>query len=180
MGSARPSLGPACAALLLAAGCGPAPYQIGAEEPCAAAPAPREAVITGAVAAASPAPEDLWSPDSFPRPNPFATARLWAGDFACAEGRTSVMLRVIDARDMRVRALFAFQKAEAASVGQYLLAGTYDEETGRVDLSPGVWLSDPGDYIAVGLEGLLSSDGRSFTGQIKHPSCGAFQIHAMR
>ncbi|MFO0756716.1 MAG: hypothetical protein U0359_09505 [Byssovorax sp.] len=38
---------------------------------------------------------------------------------------------MIDARDMRVRALFAFQKAEAAAVGQYLLAGTYDEETGR-------------------------------------------------
>lgn len=180
MGSARTPLGPACAALLLAAGCGPAPYQIGPEEPCAADRAPRETVVTGAALAAVPVPEDLWSPDSFPRPNPFASARLWAGDFECVQGRTNVMLRVIDARDMRVRLLFAFQKPEAAAVGQYLLAGTYDEETGRVELSPGVWLSDPGDYIAVGLEGRLSSDGQSFTGQIKHPDCGAFRIHAMR
>lgn len=164
-------------AALLAAGCGPAPYVIAPDEP-APAEAPRPAVVV--MERAAPEPPDRWIPDGIPRLNPFINTRTWVGEYDCAQGRTSLTLQVADARGKLVRAVFDFHHAPTQAKGQYVLAGTFDEHTGVVDLEPGAWIEQPEGYVSVGMRGRVSRDGLRFTGRITHPTCGAFRLHAAR
>jgi hypothetical protein len=182
-------LGATAAAIggLLGAGCGPAPYAMGPDEP-AEAPAPAVVVVVGqgnAAAPQAPAPrpapaEDRWIPDAFPRPNPFATRRTWVGDYDCLQGRTGLALRIIDVRGKRVRAIFDFHHAASGAAGQYIVGGAFDDGSGRVTFEPGPWIIHPDDYLSVGMEGEVSQDGTRFVGKILYPGCGMFRLHAAR
>lgn len=154
----------------LLAGCGPAPYAIGPDEPAATLTIPE----------ARPAAEDKWIPGVFPRPNPFIARRTWVGDYDCAQGRTQLTLRVIDARGTWVRAIFDFHHLPSSAAGQYYVAGAFDEASGRVRLEPGPWIEQPPNYETVGLDGQLSADGKRFSGKITNASCGAFRLRPER
>jgi hypothetical protein len=165
----------------LLAGCGPAPYAMGPEEPAAApTPTPPVYVVVGEARPAAPArePQDRWLPE--PRPNPFATRRTWVGDYDCTQGRTGLALRIVDVRGDKVRAIFDFHHAPSDAAGQYLVAGTYDEGTGQVVFTPGPWIIHPDDYVSVGMEGRVSRDGAHFAGRITFPGCGGFRLQAAR
>lgn len=179
MDTSRARAGSALITMLLAAGCGPAPYVIGPDEP-AAAEAPARPAVVAIAPAPAPEPPDRWIPDGYPRRNPFLDARTWVGDYDCAQGRTDLTVRVIDVRGKLVRAVFDFHHRPTDAAGQYVLAGTFDEQTGQVDLEPGPWIVHPDGYEAVGMKGRVSQDGRRFHGRIMHPSCGAFRVHAAR
>jgi hypothetical protein len=183
-------LGGMIGALLVGgAGCGPAPYTIGPEEPasgesrtadCAWAP-PAKVAVANAPAPApnhSAAAEDRWYPDGLPRFNPFVDRRTWVGEYDCPQGRTGLTLRVVDVRGQKVRAIFDFHHAPTDASGQFLMAGTFDEETGDVQFAPGPWIIHPTDYEAVGMVGRVSVDGRHFMGRISSPGCGAFRLRS--
>jgi hypothetical protein len=178
-------LGPLAGALL-GAGCGPAPYTLGPEEPEAATPAPGPpaVVVIAGTKAEAPAvptrrePEDRWVPDGLPRPNPFVEQRTWVGAYDCPQGRTGLTLRVVDARGTKVRAIFDFHHAPTDASGQYLMAGTFDEHTGDVVFTPGTWIIHPVDYVSVGMVGRVSLDGTRFVGRIPFPGCGGFRLRA--
>jgi hypothetical protein len=157
---------------LLGAGCGPAPYTIGPEGP------PVEIVI--APAHPAPEPEDRWIPDDLPRLNPFVERRDWIGDYDCAQGRTNLFLHILGAHDRQVQALFGFHHLPTNVTGQFLMAGTFDEKTGRVMLEPGAWIDKPVGYLPVGLDGGVSRDGKRFTGRIVGSGCGGFRLKAER
>jgi hypothetical protein len=172
--------------VLLGAGCGPAPYTIGPEEP-GPAPAPPEVyVFTGGARAAAPVaeppsePVDRWIPDGFPRLNPFAERRTWVGAYDCPQGRTDLALRIVDVHGRRVRAIFDFHHAPTDVAGQHLLAGTFDEQTGDVVFAPGAWIIHPDRYVTVGMVGRVSHDGTRFAGRIVSPGCGEFRLRAAR
>ncbi len=178
---------------ILGAGCGPAPYTIGPEEPVAT-PAPRGPgatviVIPGGPAPAlapSPAPArpspagDGWVPDLLPRFNPFVEQRTWVGSFDCPEGRTGLTLRVIDARDTRVRAIFDFHHAPTDTSGQFLVVGKFDEHTGDTVFEPGAWIIQPRDYATLPLVGRVTRDGLRFAGRVPVPGCGGFRLRAVQ
>lgn len=180
MDTSRASAGALVMAMLLAAGCGPAPYVIGPDEPPAAEDAPRAAVVAVAPAAPRREPPNRWIPDGYPRRNPFLDARTWVGDYDCAQGRTSLTLRVVDVRGKLVRAIFDFHHRPTDAAGQYMLLGAFDEQTGQVEFDPGTWIIHPDGYFAVGMRGRVSRDGGRFHGRITDPSCGVFRLHAAR
>jgi hypothetical protein len=178
---------------ILGAGCGPAPYTIGPEEPVALedprgrptvivipAAAPR---VMGAGEAPAPAPsaprEDGWIPDLLPRFNPFVEKRTWVGSFDCPEGRTGLTLRVVDVRGTKVRAIFDFHHAQSDTSGQFLLAGRFDEHTGDTVFTPGAWIIHPDDYPPLPLVGRVSRDGMRFAGRVPFPGCGGFRLRAV-
>lgn len=171
---------------ILGMGCGPAPYTLGPDEPVSSVPASEPVTIivggAGAPAASQPPrePEDRWIPDGFPRPNPFAERRTWVGAYDCAQGRTGLALRVIDVHGTHVRAIFDFHHAPTDVAGQYLLAGTFDEQTGKVVFVPGAWIIHPDNYVTVGMVGRVSRDGMRFEGSIPFPGCGGFRLHPAR
>ena len=181
-------------AAILGAGCGPAPYTLGPEDPAAMreppGPAaviviPQAAPIPEAVAerrAPRPAPheEDGWVPDLLPRFNPFAEARTWVGAYDCPQGRTSLTLRVVDVRGTKVRAIFDFHHAPTDAAGQFLLAGEFDEHTGDMVFTPGAWIIHPDSYVTVPMAGRVSRDGTRFAGVIPAAGCGGFRLRAVR
>lgn len=153
------------AAVLSAAGCGPAPYTIGPDDPA-----------TVEIAARGPEQGDSWVPQRSPRANPFVHRRVWRGVYDCPQGRTDLTLRVIEASDVRVRAIFDFHHVPSGAAGQYFVLGPFDPESGRVTLVPGPWIDQPDGYVSVGMEGQVSADGHLFSGRIAHPSCGSFRV----
>jgi len=175
----------AATAAILGAGCGPAPYTIGPEEPVATGEPPTIVVIRGgeapAPARAQPAPSgDGWIPDLLPRFNPFAEKRTWVGSFDCPEGRTELTLRVVDARGTKVRAIFDFHHPPSDTSGQFLLAGEFDEHTGDMVFTPGAWIIHPDDYATLPLVGRVSRDGTHYAGRIPVPGCGGFRLRAVQ
>jgi hypothetical protein len=174
-GSTAPAILAAIGALLCA-GCGPAIYVSTPEEPAAVEAAP--VIVLAAEAAPAEAPEDRWLPDGLPHDNPFALNRIWVGDYDCPQGRTDLVLRVIDVGGDRVRAIFDFHHAPTNAAGQFLVAGRYDGESGHVNLAPGAWLLHPEGYVTVGMSGHVSADGARFEGKITAAECGDFQLHA--
>jgi hypothetical protein len=171
--------------LLMIAGCGPAPYTIGPEDPGspeAQGPSVTVVAIQGqpGARAPAPAPVDRWSSDGLPRPNPFVDHRTYVGTYECPQGTTELTFRVVDVRGKKVRAIFDFHHAPTNVSGQFMMAGTFDEQTGRVALIPGTWIIRPDDYETVAMIGRTTLDGSRFDGKIASPGCRAFHLHAAR
>jgi hypothetical protein len=178
--------------LVMVAGCGPAPYTIGPEEPAGfetqgppvtvvaiQGASGEQAPQAGAPSAAVPAPPaDRWSSDGLPRPNPFVDHRTYVGTYECPQGITQLTFRVVDVRGKKVRAIFDFHHAPTNVSGQFMMAGTFDEQTGRVALIPGTWIIHPDDYETVAMIGRTTLDGSRFDGKIASRGCRAFHLHA--
>jgi hypothetical protein len=77
-----------------------------------------------------------------------------------------------------VRAVFDFHHAPTDVGGQYLVAGAFDEQTGRVAFAPGEWIIHPDGYVSVGMTGGVTLDGMRFVGRIPFAGCGGFRLKA--
>lgn len=158
------------------AGCGPAPYVIGPDDP----PVTVEVAAPLPPAERADDPADRWLPERYPRPNPFVGKRIWSGAYDCPQGRTDLVLEVTDVHDNWVRAIFDFHHGPSRAAGRYYVAGNFDPRTGVVSLVPGPWIEKPEGYVAVGMEGQMSPEGKLISGKITHPDCGGFRIQPMR
>lgn len=107
----------------------------------------------------------------------------WQGAYDCAQGSTPAVLTIRGHRpqgaQQAIEALFDFGGGQRPK-GAYLLRGTYDPASRQLKLEPAGWLSRPGQYVAVGFQGRVASDGASFEGRMDFHLCGRIQLSTER
>jgi hypothetical protein len=112
-----------------------------------------------------------------PLASPFAAGQTWSGTYICAQGSTSLVLHIVAAARGRVDAIFELDYQPKHVHGSFKTTGTYDPSTRELDLLPGVWITQPVNYVTVTMSGRVSDDGRTYSGSIGGPSCTTFSIH---
>jgi serine/threonine protein kinase len=108
---------------------------------------------------------------------PFASGQTWSGTYVCAQGSTSLLLHILGADHAHVEARFEFDYLPKSIHGEFRSRGDYDPTKRGIDLVPSAWLDQPRGYVMVGMRGLVSADGRTFSGTIQGPSCTTFSVH---
>ena len=106
-----------------------------------------------------------------------AIADTWNGDYVCAQGLTNLELEVSGASDDLI-AIFRFSEHHTnpgVPSGSYSLTGSLDC-SGNLVLEPEAWIDDPGNYKMVGLEGMLSTDGKTLSGEVASTDCETFEV----
>jgi hypothetical protein len=149
-------------AILASIGCSARAPVVGGEAPTVYVAAPAE----GSTEPLPPAP---------PRAS-FDQGTRWRGHYFCAQGKTDLDLRVTAVNGETIHAVFDFTHAPTAVHGSYTLQGRRKPGDRRIELQPDHWVEQPPEYVMVGLEGLLSADGRSFSGRITDETCGSFEV----
>lgn len=165
--------------------CGPAPYALydePARAPAPPAPPPAQEQTVLVILGEPPAvpANDGWVPEATHGESAFARTRTWVGDYDCPQGNTELTFRILSVRGGHVTALFDFHHVESGASGRYLMSGSYDADTRRVQLTPGAWIAQPRDYVSVGMSGEVAEDGSLFAGRMDHPRCGAFRLKPAR
>jgi hypothetical protein len=103
----------------------------------------------------------------------------WRGDYICAQGNTALALTIEPRADGMLSALFHFEAAPDnpdVPTGCYEMQGRYTPATREVAFGPQRWLRRPQNYVMVGLEGHLSSDGSEIQGLVQGPGCSFFRV----
>ena len=106
----------------------------------------------------------------------------WRGTYTCPQGVTGLTLDIDPASSGRVTAVFAFSAASTNPIvpkGCFKMSGTYDAPARHLEMAPGRWLLRPPGYVTVALSGEVAPDGRSLTGSILYPGCGAFALQRL-
>jgi len=116
----------------------------------------------------------------------FARGQVWRGRYLCAQGPTNLELDILgvssDAASSgggevdKVSAIFSFNFNDGAAEGAFYLGGTYNLDERSATLSAQQWIKRPPGYFGVGMTGQVSADGRSYSGTIAGPGCGAFSV----
>ena len=70
-------------------------------------------------------------------PGPLVAGDFWSGSYACAQGSTRLVLRIVSAEGDAVHAVFDFEHRESGASGQFELAGTYHSQSHRLVFEPG-------------------------------------------
>jgi hypothetical protein len=60
--------------------------------------------------------------------------------------------------------------------GKYLMQGSYDKKTGKLQLGGVAWLNRPANYDMVPLSGVINGQEDSFTGRIEFIGCKKFTL----
>lgn len=110
-------------------------------------------------------------------PSAAGIAGSYEGRYQCRDWR-ALTLRISDLPGGRISAVFIFPVNQPgfAGDGSYTMVGSYDEGTGRFQLSPQQWLRHPPGYNMVGLTGVADSGNRVLHGKIDSVMCGAFEL----
>ncbi len=113
--------------------------------------------------------------------NPFHPGDDWDGTYSCAQGLTSLDVRIVATHDDVIDdALFLFDWNGGDVIGSYHLSGTFDPATARAVFTTGAWIDQPGagygftSWFPVGLSGTVA--GTRYQGDITHDSCGSFSL----
>jgi hypothetical protein len=87
------------------------------------------------------------------------------GRYQCGDWNT-LNLQVRDLGVGRISAVFTFAVPPrlGGGHGSYSMMGTYDERTGRFQLTPQQWMRRPQGYNMVGLDGVFDRDSRGLRG----------------
>ena len=107
---------------------------------------------------------------------PMRAGQRWVGSYLCAQGRTQLVLRIVDVSDLRVEAIFDFVHAASGAAGAFRMHGSYDPATRGLLLQPGAWIRRPPNYTSVPIEGRISDDATTYAGRMLHPACGGFAV----
>jgi hypothetical protein len=109
--------------------------------------------------------------------NPFRPGEEWTGTYRCAQGLTSLVLRIDSVESNHVRARFDFNYVAGGADGSYYLTGTFNPATHAMTFVPGEWISKPGpSWFTVGMNGFVDDLAREYTGRIPAAGCGAFSV----
>ncbi len=111
---------------------------------------------------------------------PVAAGQVWSGSYLCLQGPTQADLRIGSVTGLSVEAVMSFSYALTGTNGAYAMRGTYQPETRRLSLQPGEWIQHPPGWTAVGIDGLISPSGESYTGTLLSPSCTTFDLRLER
>ena len=105
----------------------------------------------------------------------------WAGTYVCNQGKTAITLEIMSGGSglNALAHFFADPSNPRVPQGCFELQGRAGKG-GEVSLAAGAWRLRPPGYVGVDLVGRVSSDGRSFTGQVIGPNCTSFTLHRMK
>jgi hypothetical protein len=143
-----------------------------AADAAAEAAAPEADDTSDASADAAPATTALAQPAG--PPSPFAEGQNWSGNYTCTS--TGTMTLIIHAGGTHVTAVNSFKKDGQS--GQFKMSGTYQAATRHLHLAAGDWISRPGTWVPVDLDGKVSADGKTYSGSVIGPSgCSTFSVH---
>ena len=106
---------------------------------------------------------------------------VFAGSYVCGNPAW-LLLHVLEPNDdtKPFSAVFHFVYPSSTQHGAYMLSGAPFASRGpsTIQLEPGAWISSAkGKVVPVGLLGVLSADGTTFSGEVLHASCGRFEVH---
>lgn len=111
-------------------------------------------------------------------PGLFVLAGSWAGAYHCAQGNTALELDISLTTPRTLQALFYFHalpKNPYVPSGCFLMSGTFNAQSGGLQLRPTKWLYQPPFFVPVALTGMLNPNG-TLTGQIFGPGCTDFML----
>ena len=102
---------------------------------------------------------------------------IYAGHYVCG-GASWLLFHVERVTDDRVQAAFHFLYPSSTQHGVYSLTGKFQEGGRVLSMTPEPWLLESsGQIVPVGLMGVVSDDGQSYSGEVMHVSCGRFQVN---
>jgi hypothetical protein len=117
---------------------------------------------------------------------PFNAKQVWKGSYTCAQGDTNLVLRIRTVSEspvetelgkaLGITAVFDFDHNNRSAAGAFYVSGRYYLESGATTFDPGEWIRQPSGYTAVGMDGLVSRDGKYFSGKILFSGCRNFQL----
>jgi hypothetical protein len=104
----------------------------------------------------------------------------WTGTYTCLQGLTSLDLVVTQTSPTAIGAVFNFSAHPTnpgVESGSYSMSGTFDPASKAVSLKATQWLNQPPGYRTVDLQGLVSSDLKTMSGQVVNASgCTTFMV----
>jgi hypothetical protein len=117
------------------------------------------------------------APATTPAVGPLASHTSWRGRYECAQGVTALQLTLDVDPNGRAAAIFDFGPlADNPSIpaGSYRMTGsaTPTDDAITVTLEPEAWISQPDDYMMVGIQAGIDASRRGMRGRITHASCG--------
>jgi clan AA aspartic protease (TIGR02281 family) len=103
------------------------------------------------------------------------------GHYFCSQGMTSLTIRFLKPESgSQAVSIFEFGPSSANQSipsGAFLLGGTVNLSSGKLDLHPLSWISQPPGYVMVGLSGTSNDGGITFEGTVQGGTgCAAFSI----
>jgi hypothetical protein len=111
-------------------------------------------------------------------------AGYWNGSYTCLQGRTALHLTIKRQADGTFRGLFHFGSLppyHPVPEGCFLMSGVFDPATRRLTLTPGKWFLQPDGFVTVGLDGVVSPSGSTFTGNLQGGyQCTTFDLPSNR
>src|SRR5262249_28599779 len=103
---------------------------------------------------------------------------VYAGSYICSQRQLSAQLTIESAQSTSVEGVFTFYAPgsdPARPLGAFRMTGTFNPATRSLQLRPGAWVTKPGVYSAIPLNGRLDGTGR-ITGNIPSPGCTTFEL----
>ena len=107
---------------------------------------------------------------------PFKGSQKWRGYYVFKQGKTSLELKIQKVSGVQIEAIFDFNFRRGGATGQFFLHGQYQTGSRKLIFTPGKWIKNPKRYRTVGMDGKVSHDGKSYSGTIKSPGCGEFEL----
>jgi len=107
---------------------------------------------------------------------PLWNQQTWSGYYECQQGRTSLRLIIQSVSGQNINALFDFNYSNGQATGVFALNGQYNPATRRLLLTPVRWINNPNGYSAVGMDGVISPDGKRYAGKITDGACKGFEL----
>jgi hypothetical protein len=104
----------------------------------------------------------------------------WEGSYTCSQGFTRLTLQVTHNFESHwLDAVFAFYADDSnpdVPTGRYSMIGSYDPDSGNVDLNEAAWIEQPGGYVMVSLDGFINEESTSITGTVDNFGCTVFTV----
>jgi hypothetical protein len=109
-----------------------------------------------------------------------AVTGQWTGKYICGQGITRLDLEIEQGQGNKVTATFRFgplPENPEVPHGAYTMTGTYDPILRHVELEGVKWIEYPQNYIMVGLDGRMDSDGGRIKGTVPTlGNCTVFEV----
>lgn len=105
---------------------------------------------------------------------PFSAGQTWVGNYRCAQGSTPLRLIIDSVNGTVVTAKFDF--TSRGINGIYELHGTYNDSSRKMTFATGNWVKRASGFSTVGMDGTVSKDGKTFSGDITDRGCSTFQV----
>lgn len=100
---------------------------------------------------------------------------VFVGSYTCGTAAW-LFMHIEQVSAEAVSAVFHFVYPTSTQHGAYVLQGRF-VRPGVLKFEPGAWLhTATGKIVPVGLTGMMSMDGSTFSGEVLHNSCGSFHV----